>query len=164
MTSYFESTSYINDEQSSFIEEVDKRDDKLLNAASDSSGSIVDTTMATKNSANKKNQNLFAKVPLNTGDYDIQDATSSVVSKRSYHNTADADDSDRKIAKSNTGERITVPHQDDESEQVNGSVKHNNSESSELNSVQVVTGANFSGKSVYLKQTALIVYMAHIGR
>lgn len=34
----------------------------------------------------------------------------------------------------------------------------------ELNSVQVVTGANFSGKSVYLKQIALIVYMAHIGR
>jgi DNA mismatch repair protein MSH5 len=31
-------------------------------------------------------------------------------------------------------------------------------------SVAVVTGANFSGKSVYLKQTALIVYMAHIGR
>lgn len=31
------------------------------------------------------------------------------------------------------------------------------------NSVQVVTGANFSGKSVYLKQIALIVYMAHIG-
>jgi hypothetical protein len=32
------------------------------------------------------------------------------------------------------------------------------------NSVQVVTGANFSGKSVYLKQIALIVYMAHVGR
>lgn len=32
------------------------------------------------------------------------------------------------------------------------------------NSIQVVTGANFSGKSVYLKQIALIVYMAHIGR
>lgn len=33
-----------------------------------------------------------------------------------------------------------------------------------INSVQIVTGANFSGKSVYLKQIALIVYMAHIGR
>jgi predicted kinase len=33
-----------------------------------------------------------------------------------------------------------------------------------MNSVVVVTGANFSGKSVYLKQTALIVYMAHVGR
>lgn len=33
-----------------------------------------------------------------------------------------------------------------------------------MNSVAVVTGANFSGKSVYLKQTALIVYLAHIGR
>ncbi|KAI7898974.1 muts domain V-domain-containing protein [Cokeromyces recurvatus] len=32
-----------------------------------------------------------------------------------------------------------------------------------MNSIQVVTGANFSGKSVYLKQIALIVYMAHIG-
>lgn len=164
MTSYFESTSYINDEQSSLIEEVDKRDDKLLNAASDSSRSIIETTVTTKSNTNRKNQNLLSKVPLNTGDYDIPDATSNVVSKRLYHNTADADDSDRKIAKSNTGERITVSHQDDESEQVNNSVKHNNSESSKLNSVQVVTGANFSGKSVYLKQTALIVYMAHIGR
>lgn len=34
----------------------------------------------------------------------------------------------------------------------------------EIKSVQIVTGANFSGKSVYLKQIALIVYMAHIGR
>lgn len=34
----------------------------------------------------------------------------------------------------------------------------------DTNSVQVVTGANFSGKSVYLKQVALITYMAHIGR
>ncbi|KAG2193007.1 hypothetical protein INT46_009809 [Mucor plumbeus] len=33
----------------------------------------------------------------------------------------------------------------------------------DTNSVQVVTGANFSGKSVYLKQVALITYMAHIG-
>ncbi|GAA5812728.1 hypothetical protein MFLAVUS_006186 [Mucor flavus] len=33
----------------------------------------------------------------------------------------------------------------------------------DINSVQIVTGANFSGKSVYLKQIALIVYMAHIG-
>ncbi|KAI9364612.1 muts domain V-domain-containing protein [Pilaira anomala] len=33
----------------------------------------------------------------------------------------------------------------------------------EIKSVQIVTGANFSGKSVYLKQIALIVYMAHIG-
>ncbi|KAI8049134.1 DNA mismatch repair protein MutS [Gilbertella persicaria] len=32
-----------------------------------------------------------------------------------------------------------------------------------VDSVQIVTGANFSGKSVYLKQIALIVYMAHIG-
>lgn len=37
-------------------------------------------------------------------------------------------------------------------------------EQKEPNSVQVVTGANFSGKSVYLKQIALIIYMAHVGR
>ncbi|KAG1052921.1 hypothetical protein G6F43_004968 [Rhizopus delemar] len=49
------------------------------------------------------------------------------------------------------------------------SAKFNNSElhyqdtTSIVNSVQVVTGANFSGKSVYLKQVALITYMAHIG-
>ncbi len=29
--------------------------------------------------------------------------------------------------------------------------------------IQVITGANFSGKSVYLKQVGLIVYMAHVG-
>ncbi|CAO3702359.1 unnamed protein product [Rhizopus stolonifer] len=32
-----------------------------------------------------------------------------------------------------------------------------------INSIQVVTGANFSGKSVYLKQVALVTFMAHIG-
>ncbi|KAI8973857.1 DNA mismatch repair protein MutS [Pilobolus umbonatus] len=31
------------------------------------------------------------------------------------------------------------------------------------NSIQIVAGANYSGKSVYLKQIALIVYLAHIG-
>lgn len=31
-------------------------------------------------------------------------------------------------------------------------------------SVILLTGANYSGKSVYLKQVALIVFMAHIGR
>ena len=31
-------------------------------------------------------------------------------------------------------------------------------------SVLLLTGANYSGKSVYLKQVALIVYMAHVGR
>ena len=30
--------------------------------------------------------------------------------------------------------------------------------------ILVMTGPNYSGKSVYLKQVALIVYMAHIGR
>jgi DNA mismatch repair protein MSH5 len=36
-------------------------------------------------------------------------------------------------------------------------------ESIELPSMLVMTGPNYSGKSVYLKQNALIVYMAHIG-
>jgi DNA mismatch repair protein MSH5 len=30
-------------------------------------------------------------------------------------------------------------------------------------SMMIMTGPNYSGKSVYLKQVALIVYMAHIG-
>ncbi|BFZ65463.1 chaperone ATPase hsp78 [Saitoella coloradoensis] len=33
----------------------------------------------------------------------------------------------------------------------------------EVNSAMLLTGANFSGKSVYLKQVALIVYLAHVG-
>ncbi|KAK4514100.1 RNA pol II transcription cofactor [Mucor velutinosus] len=33
----------------------------------------------------------------------------------------------------------------------------------DTNSIQIVTGANFSGKSVYLKQVALLTYMAHVG-
>jgi DNA mismatch repair protein MSH5 len=31
-------------------------------------------------------------------------------------------------------------------------------------SMLIMTGPNYSGKSVYLKQIALIVFMAHIGR
>jgi DNA mismatch repair protein MSH5 len=31
-------------------------------------------------------------------------------------------------------------------------------------SMLIMTGPNYSGKSVYLKQVALIVYLAHIGR
>ncbi|CAJ0926124.1 11067_t:CDS:2 [Entrophospora sp. SA101] len=37
------------------------------------------------------------------------------------------------------------------------------SSKSNNNSVILLSGANFSGKSVYLKQVALITYMAHIG-
>lgn len=44
------------------------------------------------------------------------------------------------------------------------SSSRNRSVDDDINSIQVVTGANFSGKSVYLKQVALITYMAHIGR
>lgn len=35
---------------------------------------------------------------------------------------------------------------------------------SEGPSMLIMTGPNYSGKSVYLKQVALIVYMAHVGR
>jgi len=37
-------------------------------------------------------------------------------------------------------------------------------EKDEAVSVMLLTGANYSGKSVYLKQVAMIVFLAHIGR
>jgi DNA mismatch repair protein MSH5 len=40
---------------------------------------------------------------------------------------------------------------------------HSVQESVECSSMLIMTGPNYSGKSVYLKQNALIVYMAHIG-
>lgn len=43
------------------------------------------------------------------------------------------------------------------------SQKAANSEVSEGCSMLIMTGPNYSGKSVYLKQVALIVYMAHVG-
>ncbi|KAK9477054.1 muts domain V-domain-containing protein [Lipomyces japonicus] len=39
----------------------------------------------------------------------------------------------------------------------------NEDEPEDIPSTVILTGANFSGKSVYLKQVALIVYMTHIG-
>ncbi|KAI8636815.1 DNA mismatch repair protein MutS [Parasitella parasitica] len=45
----------------------------------------------------------------------------------------------------------------------NDSSFRNNTMNGDTNSIQIVTGANFSGKSIYLKQVGLIVYMAHIG-
>lgn len=36
-------------------------------------------------------------------------------------------------------------------------------EESSIPSMMLLTGPNYSGKSIYLKQVALIVYMAHIG-
>jgi len=36
-------------------------------------------------------------------------------------------------------------------------------EMGDVPSIILLTGPNYSGKSVYLKQMALIVYMAHIG-
>jgi DNA mismatch repair protein MSH5 len=50
-----------------------------------------------------------------------------------------------------------------------GGVMHNCSETEQCNSdpqcpsMLVLTGPNYSGKSVYLKQVALIVFMAHVG-
>lgn len=38
-----------------------------------------------------------------------------------------------------------------------------NQEESLAPSMMLITGPNYSGKSIYLKQVALIVYMAHIG-
>jgi DNA mismatch repair protein MSH5 len=34
----------------------------------------------------------------------------------------------------------------------------------DLPSVLIITGPNNSGKSIYMKQVALIVYLAHVGR
>lgn len=39
----------------------------------------------------------------------------------------------------------------------------NDADFSATERVFLVTGANYSGKSVYLKQVALIVYLAHVG-
>lgn len=52
-------------------------------------------------------------------------------------------------------------HEDDESVQHSG--QDSVQESIEGPSMIIMTGPNYSGKSVYLKQNALIVYMAHIG-
>jgi len=38
-----------------------------------------------------------------------------------------------------------------------------NGDGDNVPSMMLLTGPNYSGKSVYLKQVALIVYMAHIG-
>jgi DNA mismatch repair protein MSH5 len=46
--------------------------------------------------------------------------------------------------------------------QANSSTRHVYSHR-ELPSMLVLTGPNYSGKSVYLKQVALIVFMAHVG-
>lgn len=90
----------------------------------------------------EKQEDVVSTMPINTGDADIdasniRPATSTSIANRSS----------------------TIPI--NRSEASEGNVDEYMKE--ELNSVQVVTGANFSGKSVYLKQIALIVYMAHIG-
>ncbi|KAL2067305.1 hypothetical protein VTL71DRAFT_1729 [Oculimacula yallundae] len=54
---------------------------------------------------------------------------------------------------------------EDETDDSNGEGDPSSSvrDSTETPSMLVMTGPNYSGKSVYLKQNALIVYMAHIG-
>jgi DNA mismatch repair protein MSH5 len=47
---------------------------------------------------------------------------------------------------------------------VGGEGTSEQNEKDEAVSVMLLTGANYSGKSVYLKQVALIVFLAHIGR
>lgn len=53
----------------------------------------------------------------------------------------------------------------DESDEDTVELSQNAFKSEGLNgpSMLMMTGPNYSGKSVYLKQTALIVYMAHVG-
>ncbi|SCV67929.1 BQ2448_50 [Microbotryum intermedium] len=50
-----------------------------------------------------------------------------------------------------------------EEDLIGNSQEHEGAEARRDSSVVVVTGANFSGKSVYLKQVALITFMAHLG-
>jgi len=52
-------------------------------------------------------------------------------------------------------------HSDEKSQENHGSISLQ--ESIETPNVLIMTGPNYSGKSVYLKQNALIVYLAHIG-
>lgn len=61
-------------------------------------------------------------------------------------------------------EDIPVAHSRQESQHV-GSTQRSRSEffAAVAPSMLILTGPNYSGKSVYLKQVALIVYMAHIG-
>lgn len=115
-------------------------------------------TITENNSQMEGNATLFekygqvtSKMPENTGDYDQDDTQPTSYAIRGT-NVLDS-------SASRTTQNARVP--------LNKSttvITSTDDTTDELNSVQVVTGANFSGKSVYLKQIALIVYMAHIGR
>lgn len=94
---------------------------------------------------------VISKMPENTGDYD-QDDTQPTSDKIRGTNVLDS-------FASRTTQNARVPLNEPAT-----IITSTDDTTDELNSVQVVTGANFSGKSVYLKQIALIVYMAHIGR
>ena len=48
-------------------------------------------------------------------------------------------------------------------EEIRPSQQTANTETTEGPSMLIMTGPNYSGKSVFLKQIALIVYMAHVG-
>ena len=59
--------------------------------------------------------------------------------------------------------REKPPVQVDQSYQLGPREAHSQASTSSLPCMVLMTGPNYSGKSIYLKQIALIVYMAHIG-
>lgn len=62
------------------------------------------------------------------------------------------------------GEDVPDTHSGEESQHVNNTQRSQSDlTAAEVPSMLILTGPNYSGKSVYLKQVALIVYMAHIG-
>jgi len=60
-------------------------------------------------------------------------------------------------------QELTVPAYIANSCHITGGSSDEDEQEAEDPSMLVMTGPNYSGKSVYLKQNALIVYMAHIG-
>ena len=60
-------------------------------------------------------------------------------------------------------DRETDQSPSNEDQPLTSSMDHHADTHKELPSMLVLTGPNYSGKSVYLKQVALIVYMAHVG-
>ncbi len=154
LSRYFERTSLVKETKV-------ERDNTTASSMTIESAKHVESNLKREN-CEKKNH-FWERIPLNTGDADLDD-NASIFSKRSHQimNEKDCDhNSNSKLSKGNTGGKFTLVSQD-ESEAINSNETNQNTQ--EENSVQIVTGANFSGKSVYLKQIALIVYMAHIGR
>ena len=55
------------------------------------------------------------------------------------------------------------PGDSDDLEQSQEALEQNSFLKPQAASMLVLSGSNFSGKSIFMKQTALIVYMAHVG-